>query len=439
MKTNINNSLSIFFAFGLEILLANMLFGSCTSSEELPSDTPNQEVTASVNLALGVSGGMASRELNTWDAAQQVNDMRIYIFRCAQDKMGTGEEAFTYYIPSDLAKTGKEYYTVNEFANQTPYYSAEHNNQMEQHTYSFVPFLESGYYYQFLAIGRDDKNAETKVLTEPTLTAETTTLEDASIALTSAAQEAAQAGSPLTCTEFFSGILQDEETKAETPILVTDHTKHFERTLTATRNVAGLMLYVQNIPSVVEDNTTTASTPDTFTPTSLSLEVTSIATSQLLKSKTPPDSDTPLTYQKLATIDLTTDNGWSIDETKKIFTRAADTDKGWKENSYLASNFMLPTPVDDMGKSKNADQKETTFYLHYTDGTHHRYDNVKLVVENGYAMKFPIQANHLYSIGTKSSTINEPYDLKKYYEPVMVDLTIEIEPSFEKKHEFETK
>lgn len=439
MKTNTNINLSQVFAFGLEILLTNMLFGSCTSSEELPSDTPNQEVAASVNLALGVSGGMASRELNTWDAAQQVNDMRIYIFRCAQDKMGTADEAFTYYIPSDLANTDKGYYTVSEFANQTPYYSAQHNNQMEQHTYSFIPFLESGYYYQFLAIGRDDKYAETKVLTEPSLTAETTTLEDASIALTSAAQEAAQDGSPLTCTEFFSGILQDEQTKAETPILVTDHTKHFERTLTATRNVAGLMLYVQNIPSVVEDNTTTASTPETFTPTSLSIEVTGIAATQLLKSKTPLDSDTPLSYQKLATIDLTTDNGWIIDKTQQIFTRAANTDKGWKENSYLVSNFMMPTPATDMGKSKNADQKETTFYLHYTDGTHHRYDNVKLAVENGYEMKFPIQANHLYSIGAKSSTTNEPYDLKKYYEPVMVDLTIEIEPSFEKKHEFETK
>ena len=436
-KTNI--SLSTCFANGLAILLASVLLDSCTSSEDVPLGTPDQEVATSVKLNLGVSGGMSTRELNTWDAAQQVNDMRIYLFRCAQDKMGTSEEKFTYYIPSDLASTGKGYYTVSEFANQTPYYSAAHNNQPEQHTYSFNPFLESGYYYQFLAIGRDDKNATTKVLTEPTLTAENTTLEDASIALTQAAQEAAQNGSILACTEFFSGILQDEETKAEAPVLVTDHSKYFVRTLTATRNVAGLMLYVQNIPSVVEDNTTTSSNPVTFTPTSLSLEATSIATATRLKSKSITTDNTPLTYKRLATIDLSTDNGWSIDTTNKVFQRDADKDKGWLANSYLVSNFMMPTPEAKMGTSKNADQEETTFYLHYTDGTNNRYDNVKLITGDGSLMKFPIEANHLYTIGAKSSTHNEPYDLKKYYEPVMVDLTIEIEPAFEKKHEFETE
>lgn len=442
MKANkTNHSLSPFFAMGLGTLLASSLMGSCTSSEDMPLHTSTQEVATSVNLSLGVSGGMTTRELDTWDAAQQVNDMRIYLFRCAQDQVGTSEEAYTYYVPNDLTDTGKGYYSVSAFDNQTPYYSAEHNYQPEQHTYSFHPLLETGYSYKFLAVGRDDKNESdaNKALTEPTFTTETTTLEDASIALTSQSQENAQNGNALKCTELFSGTVTDETTQSDKALSVTPYNKSFEASITLTRNVAGLILYVQNIPSVVEDNTTTDSNPVTFTPTSLTLEATSVATATLLKSKSITNDNTPLTYQTLAAIDLTTDNGWTNDTSEKIFKRSADTDKGWKENSYLASNFMMPTPEAQMGKSKNAGQEETTFYLHYTDGTHHRYDNVKLVTGDTEKLKFPIEANHLYCIGAKSSTTNDPYDLKKHYEPVMVDLTIEIEPAFEKKHEFETE
>lgn len=432
MRTTINKYLSICFAVSTLM--------SC-SSESSPLSTSDGTHAVNMSLNLGVSGGLSSRELNTWDAAQQVNDMRLYLFRCPQDKVGTAEEAYTYYIPTDLANTGKGYYTVEAFDNQTPYYSAQHNNQPEQHTYQFVPLLESGYAYQILAIGRDDKYADTdrQVLTNATLTAETTTLQDASIALTSAAQAAAQNGNTLACTELFAGTLQDATTHTATPILVSDDDKYFIRSIVATRNVAGLMLYVQNIPSVVEDNTTADSNPVTFTPTSLSIEATAINTATLLASKSAPTDATPLTHQRLGTIDLSTDNGWTIDTDNKVFKRAADTDKGWLANSYLVSNYMMPTPEASMDKSLNADQDEVTFYLHYTDGTHHRYDNVKMVSGDSYKKKFAIEANHLYSIGTKSSSHNEPYDLKKYYEPEMVDLTIEIEPAFEKRHEFETE
>lgn len=99
----------------------------------------------------------------------------------------------------------------------------------------------------------------------------------------------------------------------------------------------------------------------------------------------------------------------------------------------------MPTPEGKMQKSKNSAENETTFYLHYTDGTHHRYDNIRLSAATGDKFKFPIEANHLYCLGTKSKTVNQPYDLKEYYEPVMTDVNIEIEPAFEKKHVFETE
>lgn len=415
------------------ISLAASLLMSCSASNDAPDTLADGSHAVKLEMRVGVSAGVVtdSRELDTWDGAQQVNDMRIYVFRCPAEKKGTSEEAYTYYAPVETEAGQKGYYTVDAFNNTTP-------KSAEQHLYTIKPYLQNGYYYQFLAIGRDDKYATTKVLTEPNFTPNETKLEDARIALTEQAKNSAQNGI-LNTTELFSGILQDEKTQKEDPVLVTEETKYFHRTLTASRNVAGLMIYVENIPAKVESNAAGDGSTVTFKPTSLSIVATGISTETLIRQKQAPADAEPLTYQTLGTIDLTPSNGWSVDATENIFKRAADSQKGWKENSYMISNFMMPTPEGKMQKSKNSAENETTFYLHYTDGTHHRYDNIRKSTTNGDKFKFPIEANHLYCLGAKSKTVNQPYDLKEYYEPVMTDVKIEIEPAFEKKHEFETE
>lgn len=415
------------------ISLAASLLMSCSASNDAPDTLADGSHAVKLEMRVGVSAGVVtdSRELDTWDGAQQVNDMRIYVFRCPAEKKGTSEEAYTYYAPVETEAGQKGYYTVDAFNNTTP-------KSAEQHLYTIKPYLQNGYYYQFLAIGRDDKYATTKVLTEPNFTPNETKLEDARIALTEQAKNSAQNGI-LNTTELFSGILQDEKTQKEDPVLVTEETKYFHRTLTASRNVAGLMIYVENIPAKVESNAAGDGSTVTFKPTSLSIVATGISTETLIRQKQAPADAEPLTYQTLGTIDLTPSNGWSVDATENIFKRAADSQKGWKENSYMISNFMMPTPEGKMQKSKNSAENETTFYLHYTDGTHHRYDNIRKSTTNGDKFKFPIEANHLYCLGAKSKTVNQPYDLKEYYEPVMTEVKIEIEPAFEKKHEFETE
>lgn len=421
----------------INIILAASLLMSCSASNDAPDTLADGSHAVKLDMTVGVSAGVVgSRELDTWDGAQQVNDMRIYVFRCPAEKKGTSEEAYTYCIPIGEAAE-KGYYSVDAFKNTTPYYSAEHQNMPEQHSYTFEPYLKNGYYYQFLAIGRDDKYATKKVLTEPKFTENVTKLEDAKIALTEEEKNSAQLGI-LNTTELFSGILQDENTHEEAPVLVTEETKYFHRMLTASRNVAGLMIYVENIPARVESNAAGDVSPVTFTPTSLSVVATGISTETLIRQKQAPADAEPLTYQTLGTIDLTS-NGWTVDAKENIFKRAEDSQKGWKANSYMISNFMMPTPEEKMKKSKNSAENETTFYLHYTDGTHHRYDNIRKSTTTGDKFKFPIEANHLYCLGAKSKTVNQPYDLKEYYEPVMTDVKIEIEPAFEKKHEFETE
>lgn len=420
----------------INIILAASLLMSCSASNDAPDTLADGSHAVKLDMTVGVSAGVVgSRELDTWDGAQQVNDMRIYVFRCPEDKKGTPDEAYTYCIPFG---TENGYYTVDAFKNTKPYYSAEHQNMPEQHSYTFEPYLQNGYYYQFLAIGRDDKYATKKVLTEPKFTENVTKLEDARIALTEEEKNSANLGI-LNTTELFSGILQDENTHEEAPVLVTEETRYFHRTLTASRNVAGLMIYVENIPAKVESNAAGDGSTVTFTPTSLSVVATGITTETLIRQKQAPADAESLTYQTLGTIDLTPSNGWTVDAEENIFKRAEDLQKGWKANSYMISNFMMPTPEEKMKKSKNSAENETTFYLHYTDGTHHRYDNIRKSTTTGDKFKFPIEANHLYCLGAKSKTVNQPYDLKEYYEPVMTDVKIEIEPAFEKKHEFETE
>lgn len=422
----------------LNIILATSLLVSCNASNDTPDTLADGSHSVKLEMRVGVSAGVVtdSRELDTWDGAQQVNDMRIYVFRCLADKKGTPEEVYTYCAPVETEAAKKGYYTVDAFNNREPYYSAEHQNMPEQHSYTIKPYLQNGYYYQFLAVGRDDKYATTKVLTEPEFTENETKLEDARLALTEQAKKSAKLGI-LNTTELFSGILQDENTQA--PVLVTEDTKYFHRTLTASRNVAGLMIYVENIPAQVESNAAGDVSTVIFTPTSLSIVATGITTETLIRQKQAPADAESLTYQTLGTIDLTSSNGWTVDATENIFKRAEDTQKGWKANSYMISNFMMPTPEGKMQKSKNSAENETTFYLHYTDGTHHRYDNIRKSTTTGNKFKFPIEANHLYCLGAKSKTVNQPYDLKEYYEPVMTDVKIEIEPAFEKRHEFETE
>lgn len=422
----------------INIILAASLLMSCSASNDAPDTLADGSHAVKLDMRVGVSAGVFtdSRELDTWDGAQQVNDMRIYVFRCPAEKKGTLDEAYTYCTPIGEADNNG-YYTVDAFKNTKPYYSAEHQNMPEQHSYTFEPYLQNGYYYQFLAIGRDDKYATKKVLTEPEFTENVTKLEDARIALTEEAKNSAELGI-LNATELFSGILQDENTHEEAPVLVTEETKYFHRTLTASRNVAGLMIYVENIPAQVESNAAGDVSPVTFTPTSLSVVATGISTETLIRQKQAPADAESLTYQTLGTIDLTS-NEWTVDTKENIFKRDEDFQKGWKANSYMISNFMMPTPEGKMQKSKNSAENETTFYLHYTDGTHHRYDNIRKSTTTGDKFKFPIEANHLYCLGAKSKTVNLPYDLKEYYEPVMTDVKIEIEPAFEKKHEFETE
>ena len=86
----------------LYISLALVMLASCSPDDDVLTPSTGQPHAVKVSMQVGVSGGVVSRDLTTWDGAQQVNDMRIYVFRCPKDKKNTTEETFTYYVPDDL-------------------------------------------------------------------------------------------------------------------------------------------------------------------------------------------------------------------------------------------------------------------------------------------------------------------------------------------------
>ena len=87
----------------LNIILATSLLVSCSASNDTPDAIADGSHSVKLEMRVGVSAGVVtdSRELDTWDGAQQVNDMRIYVFRCPAEKRGTSEEAYTFGIVRD--------------------------------------------------------------------------------------------------------------------------------------------------------------------------------------------------------------------------------------------------------------------------------------------------------------------------------------------------
>lgn len=359
------------------------------------------------------AGENTPRELTSWDPAQQVNDMRIYVFRSDSQ-----DGPYTYYrgVNSELP----EYYSVSEFCNTTP-----HTGPFEEHTYTFKPSLKDGY-YKFLAVGRDDKDATLfedatnefswgyKVLEEPDMKGKNFDTSDISVLNISMADN-----QPLWCTEIFSGIMLNTD-GSEKYLCVDNTTKGFSGTIELKRAVAGLMMYVKNIPASVTDNSGGRYDGKDFTPTEIGIYISYGATSFNLKERCAITSETNSNYGEsnplVAYADLvawTEKDGILVDESGN--------------NAVMSSNFIMPTALENLQNSEN-EFNEATFYLVYAKGqgtaSRRRVEKIRIksainpndptdkpVVPEGYI--FPIEANYLYSLGQKDSNIDEPYDLSQ--------------------------
>ena len=223
-----------------------LLFGACSGDD--PTAAPDiDEKLYEVNLSFAMtvesnslSATRASRPLDPDDkdqCLQRVTDVRIYVFRSE-----TGAEgSFVYYHPAvedgtDGSVTRQPYFRVDEFrkSDEAPNWG-DHNSNQEEHVYTVSPRLGKGY-YRFLAVGRDDDPASTPLAIN--WVAGKTSWEKALMQNT---------GKTPVVTEIFSGYpVKNGGKEVETVELPGE--ERFVTSITMRRAVAGVLMYITNIP-----------------------------------------------------------------------------------------------------------------------------------------------------------------------------------------------
>lgn len=238
----------------LAILLMALicLVGGCGSDIVTPVENDGEglsHVKFGLDLTLGVHDGTRSqgRPLDSSDPAQWVRNMRIYLFRADMDDDPEDDSAFRYsLIPSADGGEPLEYIFVPSFMKDAIWDSDEN----ETHAYLIDSYLPKGYRYKLLAVGRDDVSEDDKGAPGTLLTsdmdgrmgwtpvsvnpAEATTLASASMSLNVTSVRLSTAELFVGCSDSFS---------------VDDDEEDFLVDIMLKRSVAGVIMYLENIPT----------------------------------------------------------------------------------------------------------------------------------------------------------------------------------------------
>lgn len=211
---------------------------SCSHEEEMVIENSSKQ---KVNLTIGftLSTDIKTRDmrpLNSIDAWQRVSDMRVYVFRSDNE-----DGPFTLYRPETKTITGQlqrqDYLYIPAFEKV----ATEDNDGIwrepedEEHTYYLAPMLKEGF-YRLLAVGFDDPDKSPVKIDWKEYK---TTWEDAILSNVS--------GTPVA-SEIFTGYPRDKKGNVETLRIDAD-TEDVEVEIICRRSVAGVLLYVKNIPS----------------------------------------------------------------------------------------------------------------------------------------------------------------------------------------------
>lgn len=378
---------------------------------------------------------------NNW---QQVNDVRIYVFK--KNDMGQ----FVYHCPLDNNGQKRNYFAVDAFTekfNESPYAVWYGGNEKlnETHTYNIRPMLEDGT-YRFLAIGRDDKNTE-PFLTDPNTVNEEfewseweediTTLDEVTLMCTNR--------NVVASTELFSGCSD------EPGISVTNENTSFQQSIELKRSTAGLLLYIENIPARIKENVPP--------PIGIVLREGPTVAVGLIHGQTLSDkvklhdrSALPGTLNtvqnkevkhSLLRIDIPEDaqiqDGYYVNLSPQ---------NGSHPHSLLGGVFAMPQlPNQEEGDDNDLNSLQKSLYLviygesTYTDGSKEEFSHiipVRLAASTPAAnydpYYYPINANEFYSLGKRRFSDDgsnleedEPIDLKKHFDD-NTEIIIRIDP-----------
>lgn len=275
---------------------------------------------------------------NNW---QQVNDVRIYVFR----KNTAGN--FVYYKPLDDNGSKRDYLSVEDFSlkfDLSPYViwwgGADDTN--EAHAFTGRLNLPSGE-YRFLALARDDRTVTSaRRLMDPNIAVSTwgwAAWSEATTRLETATLACAR-NTELSATELFSGYTSES-------LVVDGSTTHFTRTITLNRAVAGILLYVEYIPATIRTQVCNASgstVPQNLAVKSLAVVHGKTVSDQvLIASRSAVAGRLPATTSgSTATTDTSADDT-SADDTSTDDTSTDDTGTNSGANSG-GSSSTLPLP-----------------------------------------------------------------------------------------------
>ncbi|WP_390612907.1 FimB/Mfa2 family fimbrial subunit [Alistipes onderdonkii] len=274
--------------FLLMATVGMMMFSACSNDGSLSEITNNGEARpVELSMDFTVSSGAetrAGRPLYSSEALQQVNDLKLYIF-----KENQGAYKYSKAISVEAFKNAEAQGT-------------------ESHTYKFTEKLADGK-YQFLAIGFEEDQA----YKAPNFT-ENTTLEQAVLELKDNNTKA---------EEVFAGLSAEYVVGAATQSLTAS--------VKLNRVVAGVLGYFKNIPYEVEKDSEMKQVKK------VCVELVNKGTAAALKDNTT-NANAGTAY-KMLTIDLSSkekdgDNNWYRNE--------AGTKPATVANSFLAGGYVLP-------------------------------------------------------------------------------------------------
>lgn len=492
--------------FSLPLVLAAV---GCSQEELLPDGGTGTgaseglhevEVTFNMGTNSGIQTRAVSRPVISSDNWQRVSDVRIYVF---QSKLGGNDALYTYYKPTVEGKV-VDYIYVDEFSKDENWGNDDENEynlkvpvwgddndaekDLEQHLLTKKIQMAADFHYKFLVIGRDDiseGDVNKIVLTEPTMQENdypssffaedksktlldwSTTFKKGKTALNKVILRCGD--NTGQATEVFRGISED--------IYVTEESQGFTRSIELKRSVAGVLMYVKNIPTSIKAQYNVAIEDDewgdreTVVKAGKSYTVSNIAIGTIAYSRdvnvynNQPDGKRAQnanvtkhvvdyynfsrrygdTGEFLTSFPTNTEDGYTyykIDHSTDQYVE----DRTLCDNSVLAGGFFLPqdAPTEELQIYGDEDDENIltldgtlylVFFTQFSGSSYPFYwipikceydytynddtdDYTGLTEHAGDAYKFPIKANCFYSLGSRNykKNINEPIDLKKHFD-----------------------
>lgn len=379
-----------FFLLALAIVAMLCCTTSCsdmTEADDSLISKPMHEVTLTFDLGLNArlsTRAFAQRPLESSDNWQRVNSVRVYAFR-SDTEAGT----YTYYKPLE-GGVEQNYIYVSAFSGKDAVYTQE---PFEEHEYLSATLTFADGWYKFVAIGREDINGDDNTGSQwnfTALTAGVTTMD----ALTAGTTSGSAA-----CTELFIGQTDGVEVTTAKPI---------HETITLFRVVAGVLMYVENIPSEI------SSTP--------------VATVGIVRRK----HTSGLTL--LSPVANGSETVWAAEGSDLVGQTPAATDYIVKSENLTSSSvsngyYVSTSPLNSAHPNsvrhgafvtpQAAPSADNTLELVLCDasGVVLQARHIKLVASNGATVTptllYPLVANNIYCIGQYNETegTDDPIDL----------------------------